>query len=138
MLYFLDPVILPSSLKYQRSANFCFDFTFFPTLLTLLTTTLYGNIYTVYTIVGYVDLPTLKNCPQMMYHQIMPPITWPQCDLAVLIAILTSSAIYSTFHFNPYSAGRYEMIAGEKVLIFVINGKSKSFLYNYFLQFLFF
>lgn len=133
LLYYLDPVMVTSKLKYQHQAISTFssssswDFTFLFLIVAMLVCIFYGNVYMVYdhhNTIGYFNSTVFKNSPVALNHQILPRPVWPQTDVALTISFTISTFIYCTFLRRPYTAGRYQLTATNVV---TVSGKGKIY-----------
>ena len=78
---------------------------------------LYGTLYMVYADAGgHFSWEAMKVSPVMMYHQVLPRLTWPQLDGVVISANCTVVAIFGAFLAKRagFTAGRYWVVNFER------------------------
>ncbi len=132
LVYYLNPVVTERSSKYQQSADKTFldhfsnshstppskrALEFLPPITAMVASFLYGTVYIVYADEGgHFSWEAMKVSPVMMYHQVLPRLTWPQLDGAVTFANCTVVAIYAAFlaKRTGFTAGRYWVNISEK------------------------
>ncbi len=128
LVYYLNPVVTERSSKYQQSADkTCLGYLsnststlpskralefLFP-ITAMVASFLYGTVYIVYADEGgHFSWEAMKVSPVMMYHQVLPRLTWPQLDGVVISANCTVVAIFGAFLAKRagFTAGRYWVV----------------------------
>lgn len=113
-------------------------------LITIISTTLYGNLLIVcYESAEFsaednsskcnLTVAFLQRSPVVMLHQMLPQVMWSQMDVVYSLGILTVVINYATFLKQPYTAGRYELVKTRRkassstssISVLSISGKGK-------------
>lgn len=126
-LYYLDPLENSKYSQIQQPVSTSskhWDFTFLPSVIIVVITFFYGNVYNVYLSTGQwpSKLEDLTQSPMPMLHQIAHPAVWPQLDVAYLIYVLFAIAIYLVLLRNPFPAD----LRGKNAMIKNIYSNGKT------------
>lgn len=128
LLYYHDPLLSKRGQNKTVSQNGShWDTTFLFPFLLMITSSLYGNFFMVYSEANHFSLKVLKTSPRIMYHQVAPPVIWVQTDFAWTNLILVATALYAISFLNPCTLDRYQVVFQKSSAWLSIHGKSKLF-----------
>lgn len=126
-------------LQRRSTTSSQWDFRFLYPILVLIGGSIYGNIIFVYfhirqttetTEYSSITIQSVLSSPKTLYHQVFPLEMWPQSDIAFLLGVSFSAAIYASFLHHPCLVERYSVLTRKnkssvrKVL--TISGTSRS------------
>ncbi|KAH9407945.1 hypothetical protein TYRP_011596 [Tyrophagus putrescentiae] len=121
LVYYLNPVVTERSSYLSNGCNSTPPskraLEFLLPITAMVASFLYGTLYMVYADEGgHFSWEAMKVSPVMMYHQVLPRLTWPQLDGVVISANCTVVAIFGAFLAKRagFTAGRYWVVNFER------------------------
>ncbi len=117
LLYYHNPILPKKKVAAKilekrplQTGTKGWDTIFLFPLLSMIISSMYGIFFMVYSEADQFSWATLKTFPRMMYHQVVPQIIWPQCDVAWTILALQSTALYAIALRNPCTLDCYQAV----------------------------
>ncbi len=141
-LTYFNPIVTKNVQKqqvYQQNNQWNFLY-LFPLFLSVATA-VYGNFVLVYLSEKNENhlfkLQIFHQNPASLTHQVLPQSMWPQMDVIYAIIVLTVTINYFIFIHQPYTGGKYEVVAevtvrsSKWIPILSISGKCKNFFFEH-------